>query len=157
METDYHMRMHAIAYRLAAAAVFAVVLSAPVAARECRPQVLDGWVRMPPSAMPMKAGFARIVNRCPTPVTIVSASSPSFGSVELHETRVVDGVSRMRPVPQLRLAPNGAAVLKPGGMHLMLMRPSAAFVRTGSKIVVEFELAGGGTLLGEFEVRKAGF
>lgn len=145
--------MHAIAYRLAAAVAFVFVLSAPVAARECRPQVLEGWVRMPPSKMPMMAGFGRIVNRCPTPATIVSARSPSFGSVELHETRVVDGVSRMRPVPQLRLAPDGAAVFKPGGMHLMLMRPGAT-LKPGSRIVVEFELAGGGTLLGEFEVRK---
>lgn len=149
----YHIRMHAIAYRLAAAVAFVFVLSAPVAARECRPQVLDGWVRMPPNRMPMMAGFGRIVNRCPTPATIVSARSPSFGSVELHETRVVDGISRMRPVPQLRLAPDGAAVLKPGGMHLMLMRPGAT-LKPGSRIVVEFELAGGGTLLGEFEVRK---
>ena len=145
--------MHAIAYRLAAAVAFVFVLSTPVAARECRPQVLEGWVRMPPSKMPMMAGFGRIVNRCPTPATIVSARSPSFGSVELHETRVVDGVSRMRPVPQLRLAPDGAAVLKPGGMHLMLMRPGAT-LKPGSRVVVEFELAGGGTLLGEFEVRK---
>lgn len=149
----YHIRMHAIAYRLAAAVAFVLVLSAPVAARECRPQVLEGWVRMPPNRMPMMAGFGRIVNRCPTPATIVSARSPSFGSVELHETRVVDGVSRMRPVPQLRLAPDGAAVFKPGGMHLMLMRPGAT-LKPGSRIVVEFELAGGGTLLGEFEVRK---
>lgn len=150
--------MHTIAYRLVAAAVFALVLStpvlsAPVAARECRPQVREGWVRMPPSKMPMMAGFGRIVNRCPTPVTIVGVRSPSFGSVELHETRVVDGVSRMREVPQLRLAPDGAAVLKPGGMHLMLMRPGAT-LKPGSKVVVEFELAGGGTLFGEFEVRK---
>jgi periplasmic copper chaperone A len=146
--------MNAFAYRLAVAVVFAFVVSAPVAARDCRPQVREGWVRMPPGGkMPMMAGFGRIVNRCPTPVTIVSARSPSFGSVELHETRVVDGVSRMRPVPELRLAPDGSAVLKPGGMHLMLMRPGAA-LKAGSKIVVEFELAGGGTLLGEFEMRK---
>ena len=101
----------------------------------------------------MMAAFGRIVNRCPMPVTIVAARSPSFGSVELHETRIIDGVSRMRPVPRLRLAPDGAAVLKPGGMHLMLMRPGAQ-LKPGSRIVIEFELDGGGTLLGEFEVRK---
>jgi periplasmic copper chaperone A len=145
--------MNAFSYRLAAAVFFAFVLSASAAASDCRPQVREGWVRMPPGKMPMMAGFGRIVNRCATPVTIVSARSPSFGSVELHETRVVDGVSRMRPVPELRLAPDGAAVLKPGGMHLMLMRPGAT-LKPGSKIVIEFELAGGGELLGEFEIRK---
>ena len=150
--------MNAFAYRLAAAVLFALVLSAPVAARDCRPQVREGWVRMPPSgmsmkSMPMMAGFGRIVNHCSTPATILSARSPSFASVELHETRIVDGVSKMRPVPTLRIAPDGAAILRPGGMHLMLMRPGST-LKAGSRVVVEFELAGGGTLLGEFEVRK---
>jgi periplasmic copper chaperone A len=150
--------MNAFAYRLATIAVFVFALAVPVAASDCRPQVREGWVRMPPGgmsmkSMPMLAGFGRIVNHCPTPVTIVSARSPSFASVELHETRVVDGVSKMRPVPELRLGPDGAAVLKPGGMHLMLMRPGAT-LKPGSRIVIEFELAGGGKLLGEFEVRK---
>ena len=139
------MRMNAFAYRLAAVVVFALAMSMPVAARECRPQVRDAWVRMPPGKMPMMAGFGRIVNHCSTPATIVSARSPSFGSVE--------GISRMRPVPELRLGPDAIAVLKPGGMHLMLMRPGAQ-LKAGSRIVVEFELAGGGKLLGEFEVRK---
>ena len=151
------MRMNTFAYRFAASVVliltFATLPMASAAARDCRPEVKEGWVRIPPGKMPMMAGFGRIVNHCPTPATIVAARSPSFGSVELHETRLVDGVSRMRPVPQLRLPPDGAAALKPGGMHLMLMKPSAA-LKPGSKVVVEFELAGGGKLLGEFEVRK---
>ncbi len=150
--------MNAFAYRLAAAVLFALFLSAPVVARDCRPQVREGWVRMPPSGMSMKsmptmAGFGRIVNQCSTPATILSARSPSFASVELHETKVIGGVSKMRPVPTLRIAPDGAAILRPGGMHLMLMRPGST-LKAGSRIVVEFELAGGGTLLGEFEVRK---
>jgi periplasmic copper chaperone A len=150
--------MNAFAYRLAAVVVLALVLSVPVAARDCRPQVREGWVRVPPGGMSTKststmAGFGRIVNHCSTPATILSARSPSFASVELHETRVIDGVSKMRPVPTLRIAPDGAAILRPGGMHLMLMRPGSA-LKAGSRVVVEFELDGGGTLLGEFEVRK---
>lgn len=146
-------RAFAIVLSLLLVAPPVATVSAAAAGRECRPQVKEGWVRMPPSKMPMMAGFGRIVNRCAMPVTILSARSPSFGSVELHETRMVDGVNRMRPVPALRIPPDGAVMLKPGGLHLMLMRPGAA-LKPGSRIVVEFELAGGGTLLGEFEVRK---
>jgi copper(I)-binding protein len=144
-----------IARRLFVVLLCAVVLLAPtmVSARDCRPQIREGWVRMPPGRMPMMAGFGRIVNPCPMPAKIVSARSPSFGSIELHETRLVDGISRMRPVPELRLAPDGSAVLKPGGMHLMLMRPSAE-LKPGSRIVVEFVLADGASVFGEFEVRK---
>lgn len=52
----------------------------------------------------------------------------------------------------LRLAHDRIATLKPGGMHLMLMKPPAT-LKAGSKVVVEFKLAGDGQLLGEFEVR----
>lgn len=101
----------------------------------------------------MMAGFGRIENRCAKPLTITGADSPAFGSAELHETRIVDGVNRMRHLPELRVARDGVAVLKPGGMHLMLMRPHAP-LKAGSRVVVSFRLADGGELLGEFEVRK---
>ena len=131
------------------------LLSLAACARDCAPQVRDGWVRRPPGGMPMMAGFGRIENRCPTPVTIVSASSPAFGDTSLHETRIVDGVSRMRAVPDLRIAPDDAAVLKPGGLHLMLMQPRAP-LKAGSRVAIEFRLQDGRTLLGEFEVRGPG-
>lgn len=121
-------------------------------ARECAPQVRDGWVRLVPGGMPMHAGFGRIQNACPAPVTIVSADSPSYGSVELHETLIVRGVSQMRAVPQLRIAPDQAAVFKPGGLHLMLMQPKSP-LKVGSRVVIRFRTANGGELLGEFQVR----
>ena len=58
-------------------------------------------------------------------------------------------------LPELRIAPDGVATLKPGGMHLMLMQPRAP-LKAGSKVVVEFALKDGGTLRGEFVVRKPG-
>ena len=38
-------------------------------ARDCAPQVKDGWIRLMPAGMPMHAGFGRIENRCPMPAT----------------------------------------------------------------------------------------
>lgn len=137
----------------ACAFALCLALSLPACARECAPQVRDGWIRLTPVKMPMMAGFGRIENPCPTPVTIVGVSSPAFGDASLHETRIVDGVSRMRELPELRIAPGAAAVLKPGGMHLMLMEPHAP-LKEGSRIAVEFALKDGGVLRGELEVRK---
>lgn len=146
--------MHRILATLAFASACALTfIPAPAFAQDCQPQVRDGWVRLGPAAMPMMAGFGRIQNDCAAPVTITGTSSPAFGSAELHETRIVDGVNRMRHLPELRIAPGDAAVLKPGGMHLMLMRPHAP-LKAGSRVVVVFELSGGGELVGEFEVRK---
>ena len=141
--------------KLLRASAFALFLAfaLPACARECVPQVHDGWIRLTPVKMPMMAGFGRIQNDCTKPVTIVGASSPSFGDVSLHETRIVEGVSRMRELPELRIAPDGTAVLKPGGMHLMLMQPRTE-LKEGSRVVIEFALKEGGVVRGELEVRK---
>jgi len=119
---------------------------------DCMPVVRDGWIRLVPGGMPMQAGFGRIENACAMPATLVGARSAAHASAELHETKVVDGVSRMRAVPELRIAPQDAAVLKPGGLHLMLMDPRAP-LKPGSKVAIEFPMQDGRVLRGEFEVR----
>lgn len=136
--------------------VLALVLAAgaaQAAAKECVPAMKEGWVRLPPAAMPMMAGFGRIANPCRMPVVIVSASSPAFGEVSIHETRNVGGVNRMREVEQLRIAPDDSITLKPGSLHLMLMKPRAP-LKEGSKVVVNFKLHDGREILSELVVRK---
>lgn len=147
--------MHPIRALVIAVLVASAFIAGPVWTRDCAPQIRDGWLRLPPGRIPMLAGFGRIENRCPAPVTIVGVSSPAFADTSLHETRIVDGVSRMRALPELRIAPGGAATLKPGGLHLMLMQPHAP-LQPGSRVAIEFTLKDGGKLLGEFVVRKAG-
>ncbi|UHQ18566.1 copper chaperone PCu(A)C [Lysobacter sp. KIS68-7] len=140
-------------------ATFALILAAsavaPACAKgkaDCVPVVREGWIRLVPGGMPMHAGFGRIENKCAMPATIVGARSPAYDSAELHETKIVDGVNRMRAVPELRIAPDDAAVLKPGGLHLMLMDPHAP-LKVGSKVVIEFPLQDGRVVRGEFDVR----
>lgn len=130
-----------------------VVLPLSACARDCTPQVRDGWIRLLPGGMPMHAGFGSIDNPCPMPATIVSASSAAYGSVEIHESRVIDGISRMQPVPALRLPPDAVIVLQTGGLHLMLMQPKAT-LKPGSRVAIEFKLKDGRSVSGEFEVRK---
>ncbi|HRN61484.1 MAG TPA: copper chaperone PCu(A)C [Luteimonas sp.] len=132
-----------------------VLLSAavfPLRADDCIPAIESGWVRQPPMAMPMMAGFATIRNACDATATVVSARSPAFASVELHETTRVDGVSRMRHVEALALPARGEVKLAPGGLHLMLMRPQAG-IEVGDRVDIELELADGRKLQAEFEVR----
>ncbi|WP_132984596.1 copper chaperone PCu(A)C [Luteimonas terricola] len=120
----------------------------------CVPRVVDGWLRSPPMPMPMMAGFARIENRCAADTIVIGARSDAFASVELHETQVVDGVSRMREVAELPVAAGGEVVLRPGGLHLMLMRPVSPLA-TGDVARVEFTLADGRSVGTDFEVRAA--
>ena len=140
-------------HRMPLLALLLSLVSLGACARDCTPQVRDGWIRLPPGAMAMMAaGFGRIENHCATPATIVAASSPAFGETSLHETRIVEGISRMRAVPELRIAPDATAVLKPGGLHLMLMDPRVP-LKAGTKVAIEFPLQDGRVVIGEFEVR----
>jgi copper(I)-binding protein len=124
-------------------------------AGECLPLIHDGWIRMLPGGMPMMAGFANVVNRCDMPVTVVKASSAMFADTSLHEATLVNGISRMRPIPELRIAPGATATLKPGGMHLMLMNPTAV-MKAGKNVSIDFQLKDGRTIHGIFKLRSMG-
>lgn len=137
---------------LAVALAFGFVATAQ--ARECRPVVRDAWLRLPPVAMPMLAGFARIENPCPRAIVVTAASSPAFGDVSLHESRRENGVSRMRAVPALAVPARGAVVLQPGGLHLMLMQPTAMPPK-GARVPVTLVMKDGRTIDARFEVRAA--
>ena len=123
-------------------------------ASECLPRWEAGWVRLPPgAAMAMAAGFGRLANPCAQSLAVVSASSPAFGDVSLHESTQVDGVNRMREVDRLALPAGGAAILAPGGLHLMLMEPTQP-LREGVAVPVTFVLADGRKVEASLQVRK---
>ncbi|MDQ1063373.1 copper(I)-binding protein [Stenotrophomonas sp. SORGH_AS 282] len=111
-------------------AMCAAAASATAAEPSCV-TVREGWVRLPPGSSPMAAGYGVIHNGCKAPVAVVAAGSKAFGDVSLHETTLVDGVSRMRAVERLPIAPGSSVTLKPGGLHLMLMQPEVPLAKGG--------------------------
>lgn len=126
----------------------------PVAARQADCLAMhDGWIRLPPAPRPMLAGFGRIANGCAGERVVVGARSPRFGEVSLHETRMVDGVSRMREVERLPVAAGGEALLQPGGLHLMLMQPERAPAE-GERVPLVLVLVDGGEVPVELVVAK---
>ncbi|AOX63348.1 MULTISPECIES: copper chaperone PCu(A)C [Stenotrophomonas] len=114
----------------------------------------DGWLRLPPGAMPMAAGYGQIRNDCRAPVVVVAAGSKAFGDVSLHETTLVDGVSRMRAVERLPIAAGATVELKPGGLHLMLMQPEVA-LKAGAQLPLRLSLEDGRKVDGTLQVRSA--
>ena len=70
----------------------------------------------------MSAGYLVLTNNTNDPLHISEVRSPQFGSVEIHETTVTDGVSRMRELDGLDVPPQGSVTLERGGKHLMLMK-----------------------------------
>ena len=83
----------------------------------------DVVVTRPMPGMKMSAAYLTLTNNTDTALRVTQVSSPQFGSVELHESTVEDGVARMRELPELVIPPRGAVALERGGKHLMLMSP----------------------------------
>ncbi len=147
--------MNTIALKPAAAAVLLLVAGS-IQAADCLPRIRDGWIRLAPPgmsmSMPMLAGYGRIENPCPGAVAVTGASSAAFGDVSLHRTTVVDGISRMRPVPSLPIAARGVVTFEPGGLHLMLMQPTVA-LKSGDSVRMVFTLQDGRQIRGDFVAR----
>ncbi|OEY99429.1 MULTISPECIES: copper chaperone PCu(A)C [Stenotrophomonas] len=113
-----------------------------------------GWVRLPPPGMTMAAGYGTIRNDCKAAVTVVGVGSKASDDVSLHETTMADGVSRMRAVETLAIAPGGTAELKPGGLHLMLMEPVRQ-LKEGEQLPVRFSLEDGRKVDSTLQLRRS--
>ncbi len=113
----------------------------------------DAWIKNLPPAVPVRAGYLTIHNPRSRAVSIVALRSEAFASVEIHRTRMQDGMMRMDPVPNLTIAPGETVHLAPGGLHLMLMQPAQP-TRPGEihRITIEFDDGSMQTL--ELTVRK---
>jgi len=109
----------------------------------------EAWVRPMPPGMQMTAGFGQLRNVGSEQIEIVDFASPQFSDVSLHRTELRDGVSRMREVPSLSVAPATAIELAPGGYHLMLMGPLAPLA---ADQVVTVEVTAGDGRVFHFEI-----
>lgn len=85
--------------------------------------VSDVEITRPMPGMHMSAGFLVISNHTGDALRITSVDSPQFENIEIHETTVTDGISRMRKLDELLIPASGSVTLERGGKHLMLMRP----------------------------------
>ena len=81
--------------------------------------VKDSWVRGTTPAQKATGAFMQITSS--DAATLLSASSPAAGVVEIHTMKMEDGVMKMRALPKLDLPAGKAVQLQPGGNHVMLM------------------------------------
>lgn len=105
-------------------------------------EVSAAWARPTAPGAQVGGGFLTLHGGA-TGDRLLSATSPAAATVELH-THVMDGgVARMRAVPVIEVAAGGKVELKPGGLHLMLIKLKAP-LKAGEVVPVKlrFEKAG---------------
>jgi periplasmic copper chaperone A len=74
-------------------------------AHESTLQVEDAWVREAPPTARVLGMFMQLHNAGSEELVIQGASSPVCERVEIHRTVIEEGVARMIPQEELRLAP----------------------------------------------------
>ena len=93
---------------------------------------------------PVASAYMELRNASAAPDTLLSASSPEAGRIELH-TMTMDGdVMKMRPVEGgIAVPAGGSARLAPGGLHMMLQDPARVFAAGETvPVTLNFEHAG---------------
>jgi copper(I)-binding protein len=115
----------------------------------------DAWLRGVPPGHNDSAAYMTLVNTSASPHTVVEVSSPQARAVEIHESRQLDGMWRMRRLAELPVPAGEQVALQPGGVHLMVFG-LAHTPRPGEKISFQLRLDSGETVLVEAEVRAPG-
>jgi len=105
-------------------------------------EVVAPWTRATVRLLKVSSAYMEL--RSAQGATLVGASSPVAGSVELHEMRMEGDLMKMRLVPRLPLPAGKPVTLKPGGYHLMLYDLKQQ-LQEGTRVPIrlEFETAGG--------------
>ena len=115
--------------------------------------ISDAWVRATPPGKMMTAGYASLENVSKEVITITGVSAEAADHTSLHETRIERDRSTMRPVARLSIEAGERVSLKPGGLHIMLMKLSEPLT-DGQSIDICLELENNYSLCSAFAVAR---
>jgi len=133
-----------------------LVLTGPktVHAGETSPlQARHAWIRLMPPSLP-SAAYVELRNDTDRPVVLDGATSPRYGNVALHRSRVNKGMSMMQATARVTIPAHGRLRLAPGGFHLMLMQPRGA-IAVGDTVPLALHFADGHQQTVDFIARPA--
>ena len=118
--------------------------------------VTEAWSRATPAVAPVAGGFMTLVNEGDPDERLLRVESDIARKVEIHEMRHEDGVMRMRQLADgLAVPAGGKVVLKPGGYHLMFIKPVRALVE-GERFEATLVFQRAGRVKVMFDVRAMG-
>ncbi len=114
-------------------------------------QVKDAWIRWLPANAP-GGGYMTLINTGSAARVLIGASSPDYGEVGIHQTRIRNGLNEMTRVESVELKPLIPVRFAQGGYHLMLMQPKRS-LRPGDRVLITLHFAQGPSIEAPFEVR----
>ncbi len=139
---------------LSVALAAALMTAGGTAALAAGVKIEKPWMRLIIKARPA-AGYFTLHNGTDKPVTLTGASSSACGMTMLHETKEVNGVVKMMHVAGVKVPAGGKLTFRPGGYHIMCMKPQSSMV-VGKRVPVTLKFADGKTLSAQFPVTGPG-
>jgi len=85
--------------------------------------VTDAWIKNLSSVVPVRAGYMSLSNKGNRDLIIISVESENFSSIETHTSVEKNGMINMQQIDTLSIRADETLHLKPGGVHLMMMKP----------------------------------
>ncbi len=121
-------------------------------------EISDAWVAEAPPNASAQAGYVTLRNNTAKPMSLISVTSDSFGNIQIHRSEhdEVTGLMRMKHEKQADIPPHTTLQFKPGGYHLMLMKPKLA-LKEGDQVVMDLRFADGTNFSIIFAVRREKF
>ncbi|MER3460095.1 MAG: hypothetical protein C4303_02600 [candidate division GAL15 bacterium] len=119
-----------------------VLLAASLAHGGGSVEVKNPWARTAPRGG-NSAVYMEIHNTAPHADRLVAAGTDVAEAVELHQSRMEGGMHRMHKVGSIEVPAHGKVDLRPGGLHIMLIRLNTP-LRVGDRfpLLLRFERAG---------------
>lgn len=123
----------------------------------------DAWVRVAirpedagePGAPPVNsAAYLVLRNGGVDGDALVAVETELADTAELHRVTLDEGIMRMRPVDSIAIPAGGAAVLEPGGHHVMLIGVRRGLTE-GDSVRLGLRLRSGGSLEVVAPVRRS--
>ncbi len=105
--------------------------------------IQDAYARASVGQAGTSVVYMTLVNTGDEADRLVGAASPAAEAVEPHTHLMEDGIMRMRPAEAIEVAPGTPTVLRPGGLHLMVIGLRAP-LREGESmpLTLSFERSG---------------
>ena len=109
-----------------------------------KPIVVENvWARATPAGAKTGAVYMTVINNGTIPDRLLSVTTPAADSVQIHRVSEENGVSSMREMPTMDMAPGARVTFKPGDLHAMLVGLRQP-LKEGQTIplILEFEKSG---------------
>lgn len=125
--------------------LFALVMALCPVAAFAEVKVTNAYVPLAPKGVMAHAAYMELTNTGAETRSLIGLTAKAYAMSHLHQSADVDGIATMTAMHQLDIKPGQTVTLAPGGLHVMLMQPSAPLAQ-GATVALQLNFANGETV-----------